>query len=137
MILQCDQCNTKFRLDDSKMKPGGVKVRCSKCRHVFLAGAEPEPKQEDSDFEALLAGLGAPAAEKAAEPAAAENAFDFEEPAPAAPAAAAEKPAAPAPESEIGDFGDFDFGAEPAPPLTASAATPATDFDDFDFPAAG
>ncbi|TSK05949.1 MAG: DUF3426 domain-containing protein [Geobacter sp.] len=58
MILQCDQCNTKFRLDDSKLKPGGVKVRCSKCRHVFVAGAEQKP--EESDFDALLSGLGAP-----------------------------------------------------------------------------
>lgn len=61
MILQCDQCNTKFRLDDSKLKPGGVKVRCSKCRHVFVAGAET--KQEESEFDLLLSGLGAPAAQ--------------------------------------------------------------------------
>ena len=58
MILQCDQCSTKFRLDDSKLKPGGVKVRCSKCRHVFLAGADL--KEEESEFDAILSGLGAP-----------------------------------------------------------------------------
>ena len=63
MILQCDQCSTKFRLDDARLKPGGVKVRCSKCRHVFLAGADF--KHEESEFDAILSGLGAPAAEKA------------------------------------------------------------------------
>jgi predicted Zn finger-like uncharacterized protein len=66
MILQCDQCSTKFRLDDARLKPGGVKVRCSKCRHVFLAGADF--KQEESEFDAILSGLGAPAAAKAGSP---------------------------------------------------------------------
>jgi len=66
MILQCDQCSTKFRLDDARLKPGGVKVRCSKCRHVFLAGADF--KHEESEFDAILSGLGAPAAAKADSP---------------------------------------------------------------------
>lgn len=56
MILQCDQCNTKFKLDDAKIKEGGVKVRCSKCRHVFLVTREP---QEETDFDAILGGLDA------------------------------------------------------------------------------
>jgi predicted Zn finger-like uncharacterized protein len=100
MILQCDQCNTKFRLDDSKLKPGGVKVRCSKCRHVFVAGAEF--KQEESEFDAILSGLGAPAPEikheAAPSPEAASDAagFGFDDvfgEAPAAPSA----PVSPAP----------------------------------------
>ncbi len=43
MIIQCEQCNTKFRLDDAKIKGRGVKVRCSKCRHVFLVQKEERP----------------------------------------------------------------------------------------------
>lgn len=43
MIIQCEQCNTKFRLDDAKIKGRGVKVRCSKCRHVFLVQKEEQP----------------------------------------------------------------------------------------------
>ena len=35
MIIQCEQCRTKFRLDDEKVSDRGVKVRCAKCRHVF------------------------------------------------------------------------------------------------------
>ncbi|UFS70598.1 zinc-ribbon domain-containing protein [Geomonas sp. RF6] len=104
MILQCEQCSTRFRLDDSKLKPGGVKVRCSKCRHVFIAGAE-QP-QEETDFDAILSGLGAPAA-KPAEPA----------PAPQEPA----PPELPVPEEkEEGDAAkgaaepaDFAFGLPP------------------------
>ncbi|MBI5903384.1 MAG: zinc-ribbon domain-containing protein [Deltaproteobacteria bacterium] len=36
MIIQCDKCHTKFRLDDSKVKGAGVKVRCTKCQNVFI-----------------------------------------------------------------------------------------------------
>lgn len=36
MIIQCDQCERKFRVDDSKIKPPGSRVRCSKCGNVFF-----------------------------------------------------------------------------------------------------
>lgn len=109
MILQCDQCNTKFRLDDSKLKPGGVKVRCSKCRHVFLAGAEQ--KHEESEFDALLSGLGAPATAAEAPPTAAEQQAGAE----SAPLGFGVPSAEPQPKSaDIEDeyFGDFDFTPE-------------------------
>jgi predicted Zn finger-like uncharacterized protein len=108
MILQCDQCQTKFRLDDSKLKPGGVKVRCSKCRHVFLAGAEL--KQEESEFDAILSGLGAPAAQKPTEAAPKEDAaaFGFDE----SPAAESEAPAPVASQPEMPEFAAFDFPAD-------------------------
>lgn len=37
MILTCPQCQTKYRLDESKLSPEGSKVRCSRCQNVFLA----------------------------------------------------------------------------------------------------
>lgn len=59
MIVQCDACNAKFKLDDSKVKDKGVKVRCTKCQNVFTVMPPPveEPvlKQEetlDTSFEA-------------------------------------------------------------------------------------
>ncbi|GAW65939.1 zinc finger-domain-containing protein [Geoanaerobacter pelophilus] len=139
MILQCDQCNTKFRLDDSKLKPGGVKVRCSKCRHVFVAGAEQ--KQEESEFDALLSGLGAPAAAAAPEapaPAAGEAGNEL---------AALEVGAKIKQEAEAGgfDLGDLDFASEagaesPAqtqdtfvPEKAAAAAGGGLDFGDLSF----
>lgn len=36
MIVQCDKCETKFRISDEKVSDSGVKVRCSKCAHVFV-----------------------------------------------------------------------------------------------------
>ena len=35
MVIQCSSCDTRFKLADDKLKPGGVKVRCSKCKEVF------------------------------------------------------------------------------------------------------
>ena len=35
MIIQCEKCQTRFRLDDSRVTDKGVKVRCTKCKHVF------------------------------------------------------------------------------------------------------
>jgi len=126
MILQCDQCSTKFRLDDARLKPGGVKVRCSKCRHVFLAGADF--KHEESEFDAILSGLGAPAAAKVES---AELSGRGEEPAglgfdsesvpgasvPAAPVESAKSAAAPVALAEsAAPFALPEFAAPFAPP---------------------
>jgi predicted Zn finger-like uncharacterized protein len=40
MIIQCEKCQTRFRLDDSRFTNKGVKVRCSKCKHVFTVRKE-------------------------------------------------------------------------------------------------
>ena len=133
MILQCDQCNTKFRLDDSKLKPGGVKVRCSKCRHVFLAGAEQ--KHEESEFDALLSGLGAPAPAKAAEaaPTAAEQQAGDAELAPLEFGGPSPEPQQESADIEDQYFGDFDFTPEtPTSPQQEPAAGGEFDFGDID-----
>jgi predicted Zn finger-like uncharacterized protein len=36
MIIQCGNCSRKFKIEESRIKPGGSKVRCSKCGHIFL-----------------------------------------------------------------------------------------------------
>lgn len=54
MIITCEECDTSFSLDEKVVKPSGSKVRCSQCRHVFVAyppsavesdeaGLQPEP----------------------------------------------------------------------------------------------
>ena len=54
MIIQCEACQTRFRLADEKIKPGGTKVRCSKCKEIFtVAPPEPEPAEETVDFGAF------------------------------------------------------------------------------------
>jgi len=59
MIIQCDECQAKFKLDDSKISDKGAKVRCSKCKHVFTVHKEPAappveepaaPPVEDESF---------------------------------------------------------------------------------------
>ena len=42
MIIQCEKCGTKFKLDESHLKKAGSKVRCSLCKHIFLVHP-PEP----------------------------------------------------------------------------------------------
>jgi predicted Zn finger-like uncharacterized protein len=149
MILQCDQCSTKFRLDDARLKPGGVKVRCSKCRHVFLAGADF--KHEESEFDAILSGLGAPAAAKTGsdevsggglEPAG--FGFDSESvpgaPAPAAPIESAKSAAAPvapvaAPAESAAPFALPEFAVPLAPAKSGQPeqVAPASVAESFSF----
>lgn len=37
MIITCKACSTNYNLDESLLKPEGIKVRCSVCRTVFKA----------------------------------------------------------------------------------------------------
>ena len=46
MIITCASCLTKFSLDDSRIPAGGVKVRCSRCKHVFYVVPPPETQEE-------------------------------------------------------------------------------------------
>jgi len=46
MIITCASCLTKFFLDDSKISGKGVKVRCSRCQHIFYVAPPPETKEE-------------------------------------------------------------------------------------------
>ncbi len=36
MIVDCENCHTKFKLADEKVTARGVKIRCSKCAHIFV-----------------------------------------------------------------------------------------------------
>ncbi len=54
MIITCASCLTKFNLDDSRISAKGVKVRCSRCKHVFYVVLPPETKEEIiEDFESF------------------------------------------------------------------------------------
>jgi len=46
MIITCASCLTRFNLDDSRISAEGVKVRCSRCKHVFYVVPSPETKEE-------------------------------------------------------------------------------------------
>ena len=73
MIAQCENCGTKYNIEDSKITPEGVKVRCAKCKQIFTVKPfsdtpaapppepspptppTPEPEREDflQDFESF------------------------------------------------------------------------------------
>ncbi|MBI5826910.1 MAG: zinc-ribbon domain-containing protein [Deltaproteobacteria bacterium] len=77
MIIQCDKCHTKFRLDDSKVKGAGVKVRCTKCQNVFIV----TPPIEEVAAEEILAQSSADrkkAAERAREKTGGKENLSFE-----------------------------------------------------------
>ncbi|BCS52190.1 DUF3426 domain-containing protein [Geobacter sp. SVR] len=60
MIIQCERCNTKFRLDDSKVTDKGVKVRCARCRHIFSVTKEQPEDTGQADFGTMLEAASAP-----------------------------------------------------------------------------
>ena len=95
MIVQCEQCQTRFRIPDEKVTDKGVRVRCTRCQHTFrvarpvtaaAAGVQPsaappavpalfdEPTRVGSFSSEELSrlGLGAPAAAPPRRPAPAE-----------------------------------------------------------------
>jgi predicted Zn finger-like uncharacterized protein len=52
MIIECDSCSTKFRLDESRITGRGVKVRCTKCQSVFIVHApDAEPPAQEPPTE--------------------------------------------------------------------------------------
>jgi predicted Zn finger-like uncharacterized protein len=51
MIITCEECSTRFNLDESILKPGGSKVRCSLCKHIFTAFPQIPAPPLASDFE--------------------------------------------------------------------------------------
>jgi predicted Zn finger-like uncharacterized protein len=56
MIIQCEKCLTKFRLDDSRVTEKGVKVRCTKCKNVFSVRKE-QPDVDSFEPESVVAGF--------------------------------------------------------------------------------
>ena len=35
MDVRCEKCQTEYELDESRLKPGGVTVKCTTCGHMF------------------------------------------------------------------------------------------------------
>jgi predicted Zn finger-like uncharacterized protein len=70
MIVACQQCGTRFTLDESLIAGKSAKVRCSRCQHVFTVeppgGPETAEEGADRQKERPEAGdLAAPAPEAA------------------------------------------------------------------------
>ncbi|HZJ63865.1 MAG TPA: zinc-ribbon domain-containing protein, partial [Kofleriaceae bacterium] len=52
MDVRCEKCQTEYELDEARLKPGGVTVKCTNCGHMFKirrrtitnVGAPPVPR---------------------------------------------------------------------------------------------
>jgi len=53
MIITCNKCNTPFNLNESLLKQTGSKVRCSKCKNVFLAYPSSLSEEPDKSSEVM------------------------------------------------------------------------------------
>lgn len=51
MIVTCESCGTKFRLDEERIKKPSTKVRCSHCGHIFLIEKEAGDEETITGFE--------------------------------------------------------------------------------------
>ena len=58
MILTCEKCDTSFSFDENLIKSSGSKVRCSKCRHIFVVvpPTSVEEAEPDAPSELSLSG---------------------------------------------------------------------------------
>jgi len=50
MIVTCEECDTRFNLDESLIKETGSKVRCSICKHIFVAHPESAVQEPEEPF---------------------------------------------------------------------------------------
>ena len=46
MIIDCESCHTRFRLDEARIPATGAKVRCSRCKHAFFL---PKPSSNPNE----------------------------------------------------------------------------------------
>ncbi len=110
LIVSCPKCSTRFSLADDKVKPGGVRIRCSKCQEIFPV-QPPEPE----------------APKKAAQPPAAGVVSKR--------GGSAPSPSVPAAEASLGDASDppekDEEDAQPTPGLSALKSTMQISTDDL------
>jgi predicted Zn finger-like uncharacterized protein len=60
MIIECNGCSRKFKMDETLLKPQGSKVRCTKCAAIFIAVPPAAPASASAGEDG--AGRPAPAA---------------------------------------------------------------------------
>ena len=64
MLVTCTECNTSFTVEDRGIKKAGSKVRCSRCKNIFVvyppeSYSTPEiPEDVKEEFDELEPGSG-------------------------------------------------------------------------------
>jgi predicted Zn finger-like uncharacterized protein len=156
--VECESCKAPYQIDERRVPPTGLKMRCPKCGHSFIVGAaaappppKPQPPQSPlpSDFPAALGSLDEPDLPmvSAGLPAARTPVADLPaakrpppRPASKVPRPAVARPSAPFPVSKAPAFGDIDVDLPAVPadlPATRGGApksTPSSTPFDFDLP---
>ena len=51
MLLECEQCHSRFNLDDSLLPKEGTRVRCSICQHTFTAYPSESAPLDEPTFQ--------------------------------------------------------------------------------------
>lgn len=112
MIVQCDRCQTRFRLPDSAVGDKGAKARCSRCGNVFIVEKPPEPETSSAtvpppaNYSGLtVATAGLP---EVAAPPIRERGFELEPESP------------PTTRTELPSFGAAPPAARPPPPSSTA-----------------
>lgn len=103
MILTCERCETRFRLDESRLPARGARVRCSRCKHAFFV--QPPGATQAAAIDEI-----AQQAAASAQPATPEASWDLDE---ADPGSTLQRAAPVAePPSEFEDENDWRFEDE-------------------------
>jgi predicted Zn finger-like uncharacterized protein len=117
VIVDCQNCRTRFRLDDDRVPLGGAKVRCSKCKTAFVV-QRPAASREEL-IEEVIAEATSPGASTA--PAPTEDLFEISGSATvgfdAEPSGSGD-----APSDEKWEFDDASPATSPAGPAEPDAA---------------
>ncbi len=48
MIITCSNCSTGYLLPEHLVGPGGARVRCPRCQHLFAVGLDGQPLEQVS-----------------------------------------------------------------------------------------
>jgi len=103
MIIECPTCHTRFRLDESRIKGRGARVKCRKCGDsivVLKESAPPSPSLDGDGFFDLGSAVRDLAGEESGAPPPARNLIPF--PAPSRPTEPA-TPESPSPAMEAAE----------------------------------
>jgi len=64
LIVECSSCQTRFQLDESRIPPQGIRVRCSRCKEAFFlkhpSASESEVVDQIAEEAASEVGTSAP-----------------------------------------------------------------------------
>jgi predicted Zn finger-like uncharacterized protein len=64
MVVRCDKCQARYRIDDARVGSSGLTLKCGKCGNLFPATPATRP-QSQAEASTAAAGASAPAAASA------------------------------------------------------------------------